>query len=83
MLTAANPRIALALLSSAFAVRPDAAKRLIKLDDMHAFHDVRDAQISPDGKWVAYTRHHASTPPPTRATPMSGWPVGTARSSFA
>ena len=31
------------------------AKRLIKLDDMHRFHDVRDAQISPDGKWVAYT----------------------------
>ncbi len=22
---------------------------------MHAFHDVRDLQISPDGKWVAYT----------------------------
>jgi dipeptidyl aminopeptidase/acylaminoacyl peptidase len=22
---------------------------------MHRFHDVRDAQISPDGKWVAYT----------------------------
>ena len=22
---------------------------------MHKFHDVRDVQISPDGKWVAYT----------------------------
>ncbi len=22
---------------------------------MHAFHDVRDLQVSPDGKWVAYT----------------------------
>jgi dipeptidyl aminopeptidase/acylaminoacyl peptidase len=22
---------------------------------MHRFHDVRDAQVSPDGKWVAYT----------------------------
>src|SRR6266700_2293437 len=31
------------------------AKRLLKLDDMHRFHDVRDAQLSPDGKWVAYT----------------------------
>jgi dipeptidyl aminopeptidase/acylaminoacyl peptidase len=31
------------------------AQRLIKLEDMHAFHDVRDPQIAPDGKWVAYT----------------------------
>ena len=32
-----------------------AARRLLKLEDMHRFHDLRDAQISPDGKWVAYT----------------------------
>ncbi len=31
------------------------ARRALKLEDMHRFHDVRDAQISPDGKWVAYT----------------------------
>jgi dipeptidyl aminopeptidase/acylaminoacyl peptidase len=31
------------------------AKRAIKLEDMHGFHDVRDLQLSPDGKWVAYT----------------------------
>ena len=31
------------------------ARRPIKIEDMHAFHDVRDVQISPDGKWVAYT----------------------------
>lgn len=31
------------------------APRAIKLEDMHAFHDVRDPQLSPDGKWVAYT----------------------------
>src|SRR5947199_6180713 len=31
------------------------AKRALKLEDMHALHDVRDLQISPDGKWVAYT----------------------------
>src|SRR5450759_744406 len=31
------------------------ARRALKIDDMHRFHDVRDAQISPDGKWVAYT----------------------------
>ncbi|HEY1339830.1 MAG TPA: S9 family peptidase [Bryobacteraceae bacterium] len=31
------------------------AKRLMTVDDQHRFHDVRDVQISPDGKWVAYT----------------------------
>src|SRR3954469_8897259 len=31
------------------------AKRALKIDDLHAFHDVRDLQVSPDGKWVAYT----------------------------
>src|SRR5215204_2774239 len=31
------------------------SKRLIKIEDIHAFRDVRDLQISPDGKWVAYT----------------------------
>lgn len=31
------------------------AKRLIKVEDMHTFQDVRDPQISPDGQWVAYT----------------------------
>lgn len=27
----------------------------MKIDDLHAFHDLRDLQVSPDGKWVAYT----------------------------
>jgi len=31
------------------------SKRLLKIDDMHKFHEVRDVQISPDGKWIAYT----------------------------
>src|SRR5260370_23959786 len=31
------------------------SQRLLKLDDMHRFHDVREVQISLDGKWVAYT----------------------------
>src|SRR5882762_10027107 len=31
------------------------AKRLLKIEDMHRFHNVGDPQISPDGKWVAYT----------------------------
>src|SRR5947209_8256941 len=38
-----------------------AARRLITVDDMHRFHDVRDAQISPDGKWVAYTVNSVDT----------------------
>src|ERR1700690_1680446 len=42
--------IGLLLAISAFA-----QKRLLTVDDMHKFHDVRDVQISPDGKWVAYT----------------------------
>ena len=36
-----------------FAQAP--ARRPIQLDDMHRFHTVADPQISPDGKWVAYT----------------------------
>ena len=45
--------LAVLLASVAFAQTPVA--RPIKIDDMHAFHEVRDAQISPDGKWVAYS----------------------------
>ena len=47
-------RIGLALVACTGLVAQN-AQRLIKLEDMHAFHDVRDPQISPDGKWVAYT----------------------------
>jgi dipeptidyl aminopeptidase/acylaminoacyl peptidase len=43
------------LLLSALAFAQSGGKRLIKVEDMHAFHDVRDVQISPDGAWVAYT----------------------------
>jgi len=48
------------LASAAWWVRAQTAPkapspRLLKVDDMHAFHDVRDPQISPDGNWVAYT----------------------------
>ena len=42
-------------LSASLAFAQPAGRRLITVDDMHRFHDVRDAQISPDGKWVAYT----------------------------
>ena len=44
-----------AVLFPAFLLFPQPARRVLKIDDMHRFHDVRDPQISPDGKWVAYT----------------------------
>src|ERR1051326_5756480 len=31
------------------------AKRPIKLDDLARFHDVGAPEVSPDGKWIAYT----------------------------
>src|SRR5262245_62145996 len=44
-----------ALLPVALVFAQAPAKRLLKIEDMHAFHNVGDPQISPDGKWVAYT----------------------------
>jgi dipeptidyl aminopeptidase/acylaminoacyl peptidase len=37
------------------ASRPAAAKRPLRATDIFRVRDVRDPQISPDGKWVAYT----------------------------
>src|SRR5260370_22950044 len=51
----AMTRFSLALFSAVLLFAQPAARRLLKVDDMHRFHDVRDVQISPDGKWVAYT----------------------------
>jgi dipeptidyl aminopeptidase/acylaminoacyl peptidase len=48
-------RVAACLLAATLLFSQQPAKRLLKIEDMHRFHDVRDAQISPDGKWVAYT----------------------------
>ena len=45
-----------ALLSSWYAAQAqEAAKHPITFDDMIHMHRVADPQISPDGKWVAYT----------------------------
>src|SRR6516165_4712223 len=46
---------AAALVASSLLLAQQPTKRLLKIEDMHRFHDVRDAQISPDGQWVAYT----------------------------
>src|SRR5947207_1785721 len=43
------------LLSACLVFSQQPAKRLLKIEDMHRFHNVGDPQISPDGKWVAYT----------------------------
>jgi dipeptidyl aminopeptidase/acylaminoacyl peptidase len=47
--------LSLGFLSYSLVFGQTNGKRLIKADDMHAFHDVRDVQVSPDGAWVAYT----------------------------
>jgi dipeptidyl aminopeptidase/acylaminoacyl peptidase len=54
MRTTTRLRLALGLLCLPL-LYSQSSKRLIKIEDLHAFHDVRDLQISPDGKWVAYT----------------------------
>src|ERR1700716_2533650 len=43
------------LLSACLVFSQQPTKRLLKIEDMHRFHNVGDPQISPDGKWVAYT----------------------------
>jgi dipeptidyl aminopeptidase/acylaminoacyl peptidase len=48
-------RFAVCSLTASLIFAQPPAKRLLKVDDMHKFHDVRDPQLSPDGKWVAYT----------------------------
>jgi dipeptidyl aminopeptidase/acylaminoacyl peptidase len=48
-------RVSIGLLAASLVFAQSTSRRLLKLDDMHSFHDVREAQISPDGKWVAYT----------------------------
>ena len=37
------------------SVAQPAAKRSLTPDDIYRLHDVADPQLSPDGKWVAYT----------------------------
>ncbi len=44
-----------ASLSVAIVLAQAAEPRVLKVDDMHRFREVRDPQVSPDGEWVAYT----------------------------
>jgi len=47
--------IAALFCAACLAFGQPAAKRLIQVDDLHRLHDIRDLQISPEGKWIAYT----------------------------
>ena len=47
--------IALAIASQAAAYAQNGAKHVITFDDMMRMHRIGEAQVSPDGKWVAYT----------------------------
>jgi dipeptidyl aminopeptidase/acylaminoacyl peptidase len=48
------------LVAFAFAQQSPPAPRAITVDDVFQIHDVRDPQISDDGKWVAYAVSSAS-----------------------
>lgn len=48
-------QLLLAATALVFATMPAQANRLLTFDDLYQVHDVDDPQISPDGKWVAYT----------------------------
>jgi dipeptidyl aminopeptidase/acylaminoacyl peptidase len=47
-------RILLFILASTAIVMAQPARRPLKLDDFARLREVRDPQISPDGRWVAY-----------------------------
>jgi len=47
--------VVLAALLAAFPARAQQTARPVSIGDLFALRDVRDPQISPDGKWVAYT----------------------------
>jgi dipeptidyl aminopeptidase/acylaminoacyl peptidase len=55
MIQATTIRVSIGLLAASLVFGQSTSRRALKLDDIDGFHDVRDPQISPDGKWVAYT----------------------------
>ena len=52
---AAQGRTASSPAPNAASATPAAAKRPLRATDIFRVRDVRDPQVSPDGKWVAYT----------------------------
>ena len=64
--------LALALLVTMPSAALAQSRRPLKTDDIFAFKNVGDPQVSPEGKWVAYTvprRTRRTTSP----TPTSTW----------
>ena len=45
----------LALFVTSAVIAQVPAKRSFRLDDLNRIQDVREAEVSPDGKWIAYT----------------------------
>jgi dipeptidyl aminopeptidase/acylaminoacyl peptidase len=54
MFRKAHVWILLVILLSTAALVAQTARHPLRLDDIPRFRDVRDPQLSPDGKWVAY-----------------------------
>ena len=54
MFRKAQSCVLLVILLSAVALVAQTTRHPLKLDDIPRFRDVRDPQLSPDGKWVAY-----------------------------
>ncbi len=48
------PRILVVILALATAILAQTARRPMKVDDVSRLREVRDPQLSPDGRWVAY-----------------------------
>ena len=48
-------RYSFAFVLAASLIGQTTAQRPIKLDDLARFHDVGAPEVSPDGKWIAYT----------------------------
>ncbi len=54
MFTQKFPRVLLLILALATALSAQTAKRPFKLDDIPRLREVRDPQVSPDGKAIAF-----------------------------
>jgi dipeptidyl aminopeptidase/acylaminoacyl peptidase len=61
-------RIAICFLTATFLPSAVLARRSLSLDDLARMHDVADPQVSPDGKWVAYTLSSIDTAADKRDT---------------
>jgi len=67
---------AMVLLAVSFSSSAQEAKRAITFDDMIAMHRIAQADLSPDGKWVAYTVATPDMEANRNATDLWMAPVG-------